>query len=91
MIYAAQAPVKNMPPRRLSTTYCECGEGWAKTLFEGATGRPVEVVREKTILGGGEECRFNIVFFYIFDSLALLLLESPGWEFLMNVLVNCYD
>jgi predicted hydrocarbon binding protein len=54
--------VKNIPPGQLSATYCECSKGWAKELFEGATGRQVEVVREKTILSGDEECRFKIVF-----------------------------
>ena len=54
--------VKNIPPGQLSATYCECSKGWAKALFEGATGRQVEVVREKTILSGDEECRLKIVF-----------------------------
>ena len=54
--------IKNIPPGQLSATYCECSTGWAKALFEGATGRPVEVLRKKTILGGDEECRFKIMF-----------------------------
>ena len=54
--------VKNIPPGHLLATYCECSTGWAKALFEGATGRQVEVVRETTILSGDEECRLKIVF-----------------------------
>lgn len=54
--------MKNVPPGQLSATYCDCSRGWAKALFEGATGRLVEVVREKTIVNGDEECRFKIVF-----------------------------
>ncbi len=44
----------------LSETYCNCSRGWAKALFEGALGRPVEVAKEKSIISGDSECRFRI-------------------------------
>jgi predicted hydrocarbon binding protein len=53
--------VKNMRPGQLSATYCDCSRGWAKALFEGATGRKVEVVREKSVVNGDGECRFRII------------------------------
>jgi predicted ArsR family transcriptional regulator len=46
---------------KLSGTYCNCSRGWAKALFEGALGRNVEVIKEKSIIGGDSECRFRII------------------------------
>lgn len=54
--------VKNIPPGHLSASYCDCSRGWAKSLFEGATGQLVEVVREASVVNGDGECRFRIVF-----------------------------
>ncbi len=53
--------VNKIPPRKLSATYCSCSRGWAKALFEGALGRPVEVVMEESIVKGDKQCKFRIV------------------------------
>jgi predicted hydrocarbon binding protein len=53
--------VNKIPKRKLSGTYCNCSRGWAKTLFEGALSRPVEVVKEKSIINGDSECKFRII------------------------------
>lgn len=53
--------VKNIPPGKLSATYCNCSRGWAKALFEGALKRPVEVIMEESIKKGDEQCKFKIV------------------------------
>jgi predicted ArsR family transcriptional regulator len=53
--------VNRIPKGGLSGTYCNCSRGWAKALFEGALGRPVEVIREKSIINGDNECRFRVV------------------------------
>jgi len=53
--------VKTIPRGELSGTYCNCSRGWAKALFEGALGRPVEVVLEKSIINGDDECKFRII------------------------------
>ena len=52
--------VNKIPKGKLSATYCNCSSGWAKALFEGALDRPVEVVMEKSIINGDDECRFRI-------------------------------
>ena len=52
--------VNKIPKGKLSGTYCNCSRGWAKALFEGALGRPVEVIKEKSIIGGEGECRFEV-------------------------------
>lgn len=53
--------VNKLPRGKLSATYCNCSRGWAKALFEGVLGRPVDVIKEKSIVGGDEECKFRIV------------------------------
>ena len=53
--------VNKIPKGKLSGIYCNCSRGWAKALFEGALGKPVEVVKEKSIIGGDNECRFRVV------------------------------
>ena len=53
--------VNKMPKGKLSWTYCNCSRGWAKALFEGAMGRPVDVVLEKSIINGDGQCKFRII------------------------------
>jgi hypothetical protein len=53
--------VNKISKGKLSGTYCNCSLGWAKALFEGALERPVEVIKEKSIIGGASECRFRII------------------------------
>lgn len=53
--------VNKIPKGKLSATYCNCSRGWAKALFEGALGRPVEVVMKETIVNGDKQCKFQIV------------------------------
>ena len=53
--------VNKIPKGELSGMYCNCSRGWAKELFEGALGRPVEVVMEKSIVNGDDQCKFRIV------------------------------
>jgi predicted hydrocarbon binding protein len=53
--------VNKLPKGALSGTYCNCSRGWAKALFEGALGRPVEVIMEQSIISGDKECKFRIV------------------------------
>jgi predicted hydrocarbon binding protein len=53
--------VSKIPKGQLSGTYCNCSRGWTKELFEGALGRPVEVIMEESIMNGDDQCRFRIV------------------------------
>ncbi len=45
---------------KISPTFCHCGNGYVKQLFEGALGRPVQVEMMKSIAAGDEECRFAV-------------------------------
>jgi predicted ArsR family transcriptional regulator len=53
--------VNKIPQGKLSGTYCNCSRGWAKALFEGALSKPVEVVMEKSIINGDNQCKFRIM------------------------------
>jgi predicted ArsR family transcriptional regulator len=53
--------VNKIPKGRLLGTYCNCSRGWAKALFEGAIGKPVEVIMEKSIINGDDQCKFRII------------------------------
>lgn len=52
--------VNKMPRGRLSATWCNCSRGWAKALFEGVLGHPIEVTAEETIIRGDKQCKFKI-------------------------------
>lgn len=54
--------VNKIPQGKLSATYCNRSRGWAKALFEGALGRPVEVTMEESIVKGNEQCKFRVIF-----------------------------
>jgi len=45
----------------LSPSWCRRSVGYVKELFERATGRPVEVKLQSSIVGGGSECRFAVL------------------------------
>jgi len=53
--------VNKIPHGELSATYCDCSRGWVKALFEGALGKPIEVITEETIVKGDKQCKFQIV------------------------------
>jgi len=53
--------VNKIPKGKLSATYCNCSRGWAKALFEGALGRPIEVIMKETIVNGDKQCKFQII------------------------------
>jgi predicted hydrocarbon binding protein len=53
--------VNKIDSGKLSATYCNCGRGWVKALFEGALGRPVEVIMEQSIVKGDDQCKFRII------------------------------
>ena len=44
----------------MSRTYCYCGAGWYKQLWEGILGQPVRVEVVKSVLQGDDRCSFTI-------------------------------
>ena len=47
-------------PSRLSPTFCYCGAGWYRRLWEGILGQPVKIEHVETLLRGHDQCRLAI-------------------------------
>jgi effector-binding domain-containing protein len=46
---------------QVSPTYCYCGGGWYRRLWEGILGQPVGIELRESVLQGDERCTFAIV------------------------------
>jgi hypothetical protein len=44
----------------ISFTFCNCGAGWFKPVWEGILGKQVEVICEESVLHGDDRCHFAI-------------------------------
>ena len=44
----------------LSSSFCNCGRGWIKELFESALERPVDVKLETSVIRGNDVCKFRV-------------------------------
>jgi hypothetical protein len=60
-------------PPRLSPTFCFCGAGWYRRLWEGILGVPVKIEHVETLLKGNDQCTLTITL-----PLELLGECSPG-------------
>lgn len=47
-------------PARLSPTFCYCGAGWYRRLWEGILGQPVKIEHVETLLKGNDQCTLTI-------------------------------
>ena len=47
-------------PARLSPTFCYCGAGWYRRLWEGILGQPVKIEHVETLLRGNDQCTMTI-------------------------------
>ena len=47
-------------PSKLSPTFCYCGAGWYRRLWEGILGQPVKIEHVETLLRGNDQCTFTI-------------------------------
>jgi hypothetical protein len=47
-------------PSRLSPTFCYCGAGWYRRLWEGILGQPVKIEHVETLLRGNDQCMLTI-------------------------------
>lgn len=53
--------IKGIPKSDVPDAYCHCSVGWIREVFEQAIGRSVKVERVKTLVSGGDECRFRVI------------------------------
>jgi len=47
-------------PSRLSPTFCYCGAGWYRRLWEGILDQPVKIEHVETLLRGNDQCTLTI-------------------------------
>ena len=47
-------------PARLSPTFCFCGAGWYRRLWEGILEQPVKIEHVETVLKGNDQCTLSI-------------------------------
>ncbi len=47
-------------PAKLSSTFCCCGAGWYRRLWQGITGLPVKIDHVETLLKGHDQCTMTI-------------------------------
>jgi effector-binding domain-containing protein len=47
-------------PSRLSPTFCWCGSGWYRRLWEGILRQPVRIEHVETLLNGNDQCTLTI-------------------------------
>jgi hypothetical protein len=47
-------------PSKLSPTFCYCGAGWYRQLWEGILGQPVKIEHVETLLNGNDQCTLTI-------------------------------
>jgi effector-binding domain-containing protein len=53
-------PYLDEAPPAMSPSFCWCGSGWYRRLWEGILGEPVEIEQVETLLGGYEQCTLTI-------------------------------
>ena len=54
-------PFLDETPSRMSPTFCWCGAGWYRRLWEGILGKPVKVEHAETLLQGNDQCTLRII------------------------------
>lgn len=45
---------------KISPTFCYCGAGWYKTLWEGILDKPVQIKVLQSVIGGDDCCQFAV-------------------------------
>jgi effector-binding domain-containing protein len=53
-------PYLDEVPAKLSPTFCWCGAGWYRRLWEGILGQPIKVEHVETLLKGNDRCTLVI-------------------------------
>jgi hypothetical protein len=55
-------PIFEIPPKDVSSTYCNCSRGYVAAIFEQGLGKPAKVELVESVLRGGKRCRFKVQF-----------------------------
>ncbi len=54
-------PYLDEVPSRMSPTFCWCGSGWYRRLWEGILGQPIKIEHLETLLKGNDQCTLTII------------------------------
>ena len=57
---ACFCPIIHAALNKMSKTFCYCGAGWARQLYEGMFNEPVKVDVVKTVVAGDKLCKFAV-------------------------------
>jgi effector-binding domain-containing protein len=52
--------VRDKMDQGMPVDFCNCGSGWVRQQWEGATGKPVSIDIVKSVLRGDEKCEFAV-------------------------------
>ena len=58
--FACHCPFARAMTGTVPESFCDCGLGWDRMLWEGILGVPVKVRLLESVMQGGERCRFEI-------------------------------
>jgi len=61
-------PYLDQVPSRMSSTFCLCGSGWYRRLWEGILGQPVRIEHVETLLQGHDQCTLTITLPLAFEG-----------------------
>lgn len=53
-------PYLDQVPSRMSPTFCWCGSGWYRRLWEGILEQPIKIEHVETLLQGNDQCTLTI-------------------------------
>jgi hypothetical protein len=53
-------PYLDQVPSKMSPTFCWCGSGWYRRLWEGILGQPIQIDHVETLLKGPDQCTLKI-------------------------------
>ena len=53
-------PYLDEVPSKLSPTFCWCGSGWYKRLWEDILGQPIQIDHVETLIKGNDQCTLTI-------------------------------
>ena len=71
-------PYLDQVPSRMSPTFCWCGSGWYRRLWEGLLDRPVKIEHVETLLNGNDGCTLTITLPLALEGELRPELPAPG-------------
>ena len=65
-------------PAKMSPTFCWCGSGWYRRLWEGILDQPIQIQHVETLLQGNDQCTLTITLPLALEGEMSPGLASPG-------------